>query len=531
MRTTLLITLIFCGFLSNGQDTVKSTMFLSDFDFFIEKLIETHPDPYTGFGNQIEFYRAKQEIREKVVNVKNTEEFTHVLNKFLSRLEDGHSTIYDNYSKSKKLPLELKTSTDYLFIQNSTEEFKKFIGKSVLEINNIPINRLLEEVKVTLPSENISGAYYNLIKVLNNDILASKLFGEFDSLKFTFGNTEDNISTSIAYQNEVSFISKKTKIELANNNGLLYYSMLGKNKDIGYFAWNSIVSREIVEQVFRDNPKYIENNINWAYGSMHKKRTGDIQKDILQIPALYEQFFLLIKEMELKNSKYLIIDLRNNGGGMTPLLKPLLYILYGEKYLEFDFKDEMIRKLSPLYLRKIGMKSIDDFNKAYNCNFQLGDYTFSSFGNFDNNLSLAERKEIVENGYSGFGSEYIKKLMPAPRKNYEIIVLTSPKTFSAAYHFTYFLKKLGNTKIVGVASRQAGNSFMETTNFELPLTKLQGSISNSKQILFKENIEFGKLLRPDYEMNWNDFKKYDFDLNAELLKAIDLIDNGEINAR
>lgn len=63
----------------------------SDFDFFIEKLVETHPDPYSAFGNQVEFYRAKQQLREEIKEVSDNTEFTIKLNRFLSNLEDGHT--------------------------------------------------------------------------------------------------------------------------------------------------------------------------------------------------------------------------------------------------------------------------------------------------------------------------------------------------------------------------------------------------------------------------------------------------------
>jgi len=130
---------------------------------------------------------------------------------------------------------------------------------------------------------------------------------------------------------------------------------------------------------------------------------------------------------------------------------------------------------------------------------------------------------MLRRGYNGFGADYLKKT--EPMSNVEIFVLCSPKTFSAAYHFTYFLKRLGRTKIVGVAPRQAGNAFMETTNLTLPETKIEGSISNSKQILFEENSQSAEILKPDYEMTWQDFKKYGFDRNSELIKTLELIDN------
>ena len=140
-------------------------------------------------------------------------------------------------------------------------------------------------------------------------------------------------------------------------------------------------------------------------------------------------------------------------------------------------------------------------------------------------FSLEEKRDKMQEGYYGAGADYVKKAITLNYIPKNIIVLSSPKTFSAAFHFVYFLQKLGKTKILGVASRQAGNSFMETTHFQLPETKLTGSISNAKQILFKNEPQLGKLLKPAIEMKWKDYKKYNFDKNAEILKAIELIEH------
>lgn len=521
------------GFLCGTQEAGNAGKYLNDFDYFIDKLLETHPDPFSAFGNQIGFYRTKEEFKKEIKKASNHEEFTILLNRFISRLKDGHTFVSyqtgnNGKRESKKLPLRFKASTDKIFVRNSIKEFKRFIGKPLLAVNKIPVDTLLKRIKVLSPSENTAGAYYNLNRFLQSEQLLKMLAGPSDALTFTFGPAREKVDVIIPFQASISFLPETSKLETPGDNGLLYWQMIGKKKNIGYFAWNSMVSREILEQGYRDNPKYIQGNLSWAYRFLKVRRTGDIKKDIQQIPALYEQFYLLVHEMMAKKSRYLIIDLRNNSGGMTPLVKPLLYVLYGDKYLNFDFNAEYITRLSPLYLKKRGFQDINGFNNAYGGSYGIGDYMFSGFGGFNKNLSLQAKREIVKKGYSGFGAEHLKKLITGLPFRPRIIVLTSTKTFSAAFHFAYFLKRLGRTTVVGVASRQAGNSFMETTPFQLPYTRRRGSISNSMQILFKDSPDLGKILKPDFEMRWENFKEYNFDRHSEVLKAIDLIENGKI---
>lgn len=365
-----------------------------------------------------------------------------------------------------------------------------------------------------------------MVKIITDHRLAHKFFTCSETLEITLSdNSNEEFSKIIPFQEQVCFLNRKSKIEFDNDNGLLHYSMIGENHDIGYLAWNSILSREVVENTRKNSPDGLQGILSWAYSYLNEKQTGNTKEDVLKIPALYEQFYKLSKEMSEKSSKYLIIDLRENSGGMTPIVNPLLYVLYGDRYLNFDFGAEMIRRISPLYLQKIGFGTINDFNQSYRSNLKIGDYLFDRFGNVDPNLSLEQKREMLRSGYNGFGAEYLRKT--EPMTGAEIFVLCSPKTFSAAYHFTYFLKRLGRTKIIGVASRQAGNAFMETTNLTLPETGISGSISNSRQVLFKETSQSAKILKPDYEMTWEEFKKYGFDKNAEIIKTLELIENNK----
>jgi hypothetical protein len=202
-------------------------------------------------------------------------------------------------------------------------------------------------------------------------------------------------------------------------------------------------------------------------------------------------------------------------------------MLYGDKYLNYDCKAEYNRRLSRLQLKKWGLDSIQQYNTGNKTNFLTGDFIFGYFfGSLNAKPVEEKRKDLSLITYNnGIGSEYTKDLNGKPIHEPVVIVLTSPRTFSAAYHFTYLLSQIGKTYIAGVPSRQAGNTFMETTNFELPNTKISGSISNSYQMFFPDDLEKGKVLMPDFTMNWTDFAKYDFDSNAEILFVLDLLKN------
>jgi hypothetical protein len=236
------------------------------------------------------------------------------------------------------------------------------------------------------------------------------------------------------------------------------------------------------------------------YTDLNIPRPDDDKQAIEGIPALYPSFSDLLKTLKEQKSDYLIIDLRHNSGGMPPLCRPLLYMPFGDNYLNYDCKAEYNRRLSKLQLKKWRLDSIEEYNKGNNTSYLTGDIMFGYFSGSRNTSSIEEkRKDLSFISYynSGIGSEYTKELN-------------------------------GKAYIVGTPSRQAGNTCMETTNFELPNTKITGSISNAFQLFYPDDPDKGKVLMPDFAMSRNDFAKYNFDSNAEIMFVLDLINNNKI---
>ena len=516
--------------------TVSRQLLISDFNTFIEYLEETHPDPYSSFGGLPEFKRKAQRLRSMITDNTTVDELKEMMKEFISVLNDAHTIIYGNGQTgtiSGHLPLQFGIATDGIFISETDKNHIQYRGALIESVNDIPIESLLKEVRKIRSTENKYGEYRELCNLLTTKTGFILLFKNAEKVKLalkTINNETEYIYPDFEAQPDWNKTS--SAVMLNNENNLLYTQMLeNKNQLIGYFAWKTMSSREMVEEVAQTNPENLARNINPMYNILKTPRPDDDNEAIEGIPALYPSFSDLLKTMKEQKSDYLIIDLRSNGGGMIPLSRPLLYMLYGDKYLNFDNRVEYNRRLSKLQLRKWGLDSIEQYNRGNNTNYLTGDFIFGYFfGGLDKRPIEEKRKDLSLIAYfRGIGREYTQDLNGKPIHEPVVIVLTSPHTFSAAYHFTYFLSQIGKTYIVGVPSRQAGNAFMETTNFELPNTKISGSISNSHQIFFPDNPEKGNILMPDFAMNWKDFAKYDFDVNAEILFVFDLINNNLIN--
>jgi len=519
--------------------TVSRQLLINDFNTFIEYLEETHPDPYSSFGGLPDFKRKAQNLRSTITDDTTVEELREKMRKFLAVLNDGHTTISENAQTetasdaSGYLPLRFGIATDGIFVFETDINYVQYRGAFVESINDIPIESLLLKVKQIRSTENKYGEYWELRNLLSTKSGYRLLFQDSEKIKLGLKTkNRESEYVYLDYLTEIEWNKRSSAVNLNNESNLLYtQTIVNNSQSVGYFVWNAMSSREMVEHVAQSSPSWLDMNLNVMYNNtLQVPRPDDDEQAIAGIPALYPVFSGLLKSMKEQNSDFLIVDLRFNSGGMTPLCRPLLYMLYGDKYLNYDCKAEYNRRLSRLLLRRWGLDSINQYNRGNNTNYLVGDFIFGYFFGGWNTRTIEEKRTDLSliSYFNSFGLEYTKDLNGKPIHEPVVIVLTSPHTFSAAYHFTYFLSQIGKTYIVGVPSRQAGNTFMETTNFELPNTKISGSISNSQQVFYPDDTEKGKILMPDFSMKWDDFAKYDFDSNAEILFVLDLINNNRI---
>ena len=260
------------------------------------------------------------------------------------------------------------------------------------------------------------------------------------------------------------------------------------------------------------------NDIAYYYQSSGKEMPGDINEAINAIPSFSEEFSKMLMLMKEKGSERLIIDMRGNGGGWTPITRPSMIMMFGDDYYRKDFNVKSIRLLSNLYLRKLN-QTIDQLNQSWGTQFEVGDYfTMNEYQDGD---IVTQRSRMLQNAMTET-PELLKELNGAPLyRPKQIFVITDPYTNSAAFHYAFYLGKMGAT-LVGVPSSQAPNTFMEVTPFKLPYTGLVASSSNTMQQFYPADSPYAKVLKPDIGITSHDYYKYNLDANAPILKVLEI---------
>ncbi|MCL2040679.1 MAG: S41 family peptidase [Bacteroidales bacterium] len=526
----LTLSLSLAVFMNNvhGQRVSGDTL-TADFKYFIKLLEETHPDPYTGFGGKVFFHKEASDMEQQLRNGATLDEFTSLVLSFISNLEDGHTSIESIPSNTDvanlRLPIEFMVIQDGLIVSKISKDKEKFIGSKFHGINGVSLSELCKDVGKLRPMENIYGKYNWLSIWLRNYRQMRSLLPDMQEkasiiLETLDGNTETielmYISIDSCANVEMTEIPKYAKIQ----DDFLFHDYLDEGKQVMYFKMSTVMAREPFTYMKDNGWGQMENILqNFYTYDLKKEMPDNIDEAIAAIPNLSDVFRQMLEQMKTDNAKYLIIDLRSNGGGFTPIVYPTLYMLYGDAYLEKNMDVCLYRLVSDLYLKKLNT-TLEDFNDKNQSNYQIGDYL--SLLDFDENIDIAERRSKLINNALGEASDYIKYLDGKPVYSPEkVFVITNQQTFSAAFHYAFYLWKMGAT-LIGVPSEQAPNAYMEMTPFQLPLTQIKGSISNSFQFFLPANDRRAKIFYPDIMLNWEDYKKYDFNKDSDILYLLDL---------
>ncbi|MDE6450671.1 MAG: S41 family peptidase [Muribaculaceae bacterium] len=527
---TILIAMLSSCLRISASSACVADSIISDFDTLIRIIEDTHPDPYTNHGGRVFYHKHAYDIRNELLSDSNLTVNTlyKKASQFISQLQDGHSfinmpTISQQSPDCDTLMLVKFTYVaDALIIDAIDTDTQHLLGSRLCGINGIPIDRIAERIAIAQPCENKAGRYNYMANYFRTLNFYRNLAGDSQAhitlnLTTPAGDTIDHRPTAIHYSQFSKTEKARTPVSNLFPNGLMEWKTVDSTM---IFRLSTVQSRENFNFMYHNGWDFYDQLCHY-YTIAHEEMPSDTLEAINRLPSMSESFMTMLSEMKARKLDRLIIDLRGNGGGWTPIVTPTLYMMYGDSYLNTDMSCRMYRRISKLYLDKINT-SIENFNLANGCELKTGDYLF--YSDKPDTRPVEEKRASFIN--QAFCDDTIKDLLRSLNgkpfyKPDKIYVVTDAGTFSAAFHYAFHLSQMGAI-VAGDTSSQAPNCYMEVTPFTLPYSGLSGSISNTLQEFLPTTDPKAREFTPDIRLNYEDYLHFGFDSNSILLHLLSI---------
>lgn len=277
---------------------------IEDIKFMNKELEEKHYDLYHSITKE-EYAKETQKFIDKLPDLSDIGRRIEV-KKLISKIGDGHTSACENI-EMKYFPIRFYTLKEGYYVANTIEQYKDIIGYKLVKIGNTDVNKIINDFKGMISSDNKihlnSGAsnYLNVAEIL-------KEYGYIDNIltaKITF---KDNNGKEVSYD-----MNSLTITEANNSKWVNLLTKYPKMADMLYLK--NTMTPYWYMYLEEHNTMYFQYNIC-------KNNKKNPLKDFIE---------KMVKDIEEKNVQRFIFDMRNNGGGNSKLIEPLIEALKANK--------------------------------------------------------------------------------------------------------------------------------------------------------------------------------------------------------
>lgn len=486
---------------------------LEDINYFQEKIYKYQP--------AIDLFISKEKLDKKFDSLrllaktpKKSNEFYLEVAPVVYSIRQGHnnvSPVSKQLTKKEQKALNKKGRILYGLLDFEFENDKLYLknnfskdtlipkGSEILKMENFTPQEIKKKYWKTIVSDGFNTTYYNYSFAKKIPTFLATELGIRDSLNYQFKH-KDSIFQKIIYRVNFKKDTTKKKIELEIKKSDIEKKLAKaktkieneKKKLQGYDAEKKQYNKELT---FKDKDSTI------AVLKIRNFSTGKYKK-------FYPQVFELLQK---KQTKTLILDLRNNPGGAIKEIE-FLYSLFTNKTYQLIDPVVVTKKTSlwetPYYKT---FKNAPLLSKPFVYPIMSVPYPIIKTVEF-----LKTKKN--ENGSYNYGMTAAKKQDPHPLNfNGKVYVLINGGSFSASSIISSQLKTLENVTVVG---EETGGGANQTTagrmpRYEMPNSKLTFSVLLMDFRQKYKSPEFGRGVMPDVEVK-NTFEDFIKDKDPQM---------------
>ncbi len=355
------------------MNTYTSKQITEDFKFLVKNLEEIHPNPFL-FMSKDELEKALKHLAQSSKDINETSFFFELM-KIFSKIKDSHTRVkgIGTILSGIKYPIRLKYLGNKYYISSIDCENKEHIGSAVLSLNQIPIEDVVSKMSEIITYEN---------QVVRSNAIEQWVY-EPDLLKY-LGIVDNSLILEVR--------TDKGVIKLKPNDI--------PEEELYNPRTENIKNSETLRPKGLYWTKYYQ-NLNTYY--LQYNECEDITE---------EEINGIVKEIQNKEIKFVVVDLRNNLGGSSLILDPLTQFLYEnqDKYIPIVFLSNITYSAAIINALNIldCKNSISIGTKTSGSPTKFGETTTISLPN-TNIAIVISTKYFEEKGYE-FGQPLIPKI-------------------------------------------------------------------------------------------------------------------------
>jgi len=287
-----------------------------DLNTLFSAIPEIHPNPYFNITKE-EFNKLKAKAYDKIKKPMTISDFWKLASPIVASLGDGHTNLgrpvgeylYQIYSLDKHIvfPLKLRIIKDRALVQKNFSDAPIREGDYILSINGIPTKKIIND----------------LIPYISGDLLQFKtsiIARDFPEMLFLVYGFKGPFNVKIK---DAKGKIKEYKLEGGDKN--IYEKMRAYN--------------------YGDN--------NFHFEEMPELKAGIIRFNNFEMRDKFDKFLKnTFTKIKTKKYRYLIIDLRNNGGGDSKIAEYLLNYITDKPYRYFGELQSKVSKYTLKYVKE-----------------------------------------------------------------------------------------------------------------------------------------------------------------------------------
>jgi hypothetical protein len=489
----------------------------------LARIIEdSHPDPYINGGGKIAFHRRLQRILNTIPAEGMTkDEFIRLLRPFVVAVGDSHTSIWTWYQVDGTypggVPLRFGIVEESLYVAGvPDEETEHLIGAALVSVEGVPLAELVRRQEGLRTVENL----YNALYALANESLWYKPF-----MQDLLPEWQDTSQVTVELQlptGEIQAFSFTLPQEIVRLHTPTTQVTLPSTGDAGFLYDYVDTERQVAYLRVDHMTNYREDC-----------ERDNSPEQCISVPSVTETFRNLVIHMKAAGSEALIVDLRDNTGGVSRMADILIYFLFGKdallnvKAASYAKGGSEVRRYSSLYL-KSSSSTLEEINEGRAVPLMVGDYDllFDFTDNVERFQELLPQAPAYLEDWARemptFYAEYASGTYAGYHPLDKVVVLVTPKTYSSGFTMLRYLHVAGAT-LVGTPSGQAANTCGNGLFWQLNHTGIEGMVSAACYVEFPNDLEMGRVLPVHYPLTYEKLASYGFDPNAEYLYALELL--------